>query len=143
MKDVTILSTSPLITEVVPRSTHAPHLSKHADKRKLYKDFKVVLKIGSQEHTIVVPKGYISDGASIPRVFHRAYHPFATESYEGAVLHDYIYSHLYGRYSKRIADALLRALIKYNGGSWFMQNSFYCAVRLNVWGGGWAWDVHG
>lgn len=127
-----------LHTKPVPRDYPARHLEKNTDKRVLTQDFIVkIIKDDNLEIVICVPKGYVTDGASIPRFFHRIYHPFTTESYWAAVVHDYLYSDLYFKFSKEFADNVLREMIKRDGGSWFMQKAFYRAVRLNVRGGGW------
>lgn len=124
----------------IPRNYPAKHLSKNTDKRMLVQDFIVRIIDGvddNKEVVICVPKGYVTDFASIPRFFHRFRHPFVTESAWASVTHDYIYSHLYYKFSKEFADIVLREMIKRDGGSWLMQKSFYRAVRLNIWGGGW------
>jgi hypothetical protein len=87
--------------------------------------------------TITVPKGYVTDGSSIPRIFHRLYHPFVTEAIWASCVHDYMYSHLYTRFSKDFADELFKEMIKKDGGSVIMQQAFYRSVRLNRCGGGW------
>lgn len=123
---------------MVPRDTLAKHLSKSSDKRKLAEDFVVEVTLDNGTKIIIkVPKNYVSDGASIPKIFHRVYHPFTTESFWASVIHDYIYSHLYYKFSKEFADELFKTMIKEDNGSWLMQKSFYRAVRLNAWGGGW------
>jgi len=128
-----------LHTKPIPRDTPARHLDKSTDKRELVQDFivKVTLEEGNKEVVICVPKGYITDGASIPKIFHRFYHPFTTESYWAAVVHDYLYSDLYYKFSKEFADILFKEMIKHDNGSWFMQKTFYRAVRMNWKGGGW------
>lgn len=127
-----------LVTTPVSRDWPAKHLGKNTDKRLLVSDFviKVTMKTG-KELVITAPKGYPSDGASIPKVFHTFYHPFTTESYWAAVVHDYLYSHLYYKFSKEFADCLFKFMIERDGGSGLMANTFYRAVRLNWKGGGW------
>jgi hypothetical protein len=133
--------TSYVVTPV-HRDYPAKHLSKSSDKVMFFEDF--VVKVywindegGFKESLIRVPEGYVTDGASIPRVFHRIYHPFITEARWASGVHDYIYSHLYHEYPKSFADDLLKFMIERDGGSWVMRNSFYTAVRINIHGGGW------
>lgn len=127
-----------LHTKPIPRDTPAKHLKKSTGKRELVQDFiiRIILE-DNKEVVICVPKGYVTDGASIPRFFHGVYHPFTTESYWASVVHDYIYSDLYYKFSKEFADSLFKEMIKHDKGSWIMQNTFYRAVRLNYIGGGW------
>lgn len=126
-----------LVVTPVPRNTPSNHLHKSTDKVMLVEPFVIKVTHKDIQHTITTPAGYLSDGASVPRVFHRIYHPFTTESRHAATTHDHIYSHLYTKYSKEFADALLKEMIKKDGGSKFMQWCFYRAVRLNITGGGW------
>lgn len=122
----------------VPKDYPAKHLGKNTDKMMLVQDFIVKITLDdNQEIVICVPEGYVSDGASIPRFFHRLFHPFETESFWAAIVHDYLYSHLYFKFPKEFADEVLKEMILRDGGSWFMANAFYRAVRLNVSGGGW------
>ena len=127
-----------LHTKPIPRDTPAKHLNKSTDKRELVQDFIIkIITEDNKEVVICVPRSYRTDGASIPRFFHGIYHPFTTESYWAAVIHDYIYSDLYYKFSKEFADNLFKEMIKRDGGSWFMQEAFYRAVRMNIYGGGW------
>ncbi len=127
-----------LHTKPVPRDYPAKHLGKNTDKRVLVQDF--IIRITQDDGEVIVicvPKNYCTDGASIPRFFHRIWHPFSTESYWAAVLHDYIYSDLYYKFSKEFADNLLKEMILKDNGGWLMANSFHSAVQLNLTGGGW------
>jgi len=127
-----------LIITPVPRDWPAKWLRENTDKRMMVEDFLIRVILEDKSLVVIrVPKGYISDGASIPKVFHAFYHPFSTESFWASIVHDYIYSHLYYRFSKKFADDLFKEMVRRDGGSWLMQNSFYGAVRSNVRGGGW------
>ena len=131
--DLTLLVTTP-----VPRDYPAKHLAKKSDKVMLVEDYVVRVTFEDGSTIIIrVPKMYVTDGSSVPRFFHRVYHPFITEARWSSCVHDYIYSDLYKYYSKEFADELLRFMIKRDGGHWFMQQAFHKAVRLNIKGGGW------
>lgn len=133
VEDLTLLVTTP-----VPRDYPAKHLAKKSDKVMLVEDYVVRVTLEDGESVVIrVPKGYVTDGSSIPRLFHRLWHPFITESRWASCVHDYIYSHLYNFFSKEFADELLRFMVKRDGGHWFMQQAFHKAVRLNIKGGGW------
>ena len=80
---------------------------------------------------IVVPKGFRTDLASVPRIFWSIYPPFGR--YNGAcVVHDYLYTtHALARIE---CDLILRAIMRKNRVSKVTRNIFYIMVRL--FGGG-------
>ncbi|MBE0438296.1 MAG: DUF1353 domain-containing protein [Gammaproteobacteria bacterium] len=135
----------PLIVKPVPRDTHAPWLDPKANKVELVEDFVVLLKVNAWEHYIVVPKGYVSDWSSIPRAVWWIYPPNFSEARHGSIVHDYIYSHLYRKFSKDFADKALKACMSMDGASRFAQTVFYNAVKVGG-SGGWTLmnrdDVH-
>lgn len=127
-----------LHTKPVPRDYPAKHLAKRTHKIQLVQDFIVrITGDGCDSVVICVPSGYVTDGSSVPRIFHRVVHPFVTEARWASCVHDYIYSDLYFKFSKEFADDLLKQMIIKDGGSWFMANAFHSAVQLNITGGGW------
>lgn len=131
--DLTLLVTTPL-----PRDYPTNHLSKKSDKVMLVEDYVVRVTFEDSSTILIrVPKSYVTDGSSIPRVFRILWHPFVTGARRASCVHDRIYSHLYKFFSKKFADELLRFMIKRDGGSKFMQWCFYNAVRINFNGGGW------
>lgn len=126
-----------LETRPIPRSTKAPWLEPSANKIELTKDFVFRVqdpKTGVDE-VVVVPKGYRSDWSSIPRLLWFVYPPNYSEAREGAIAHDYLYSHLHWYYKKKFADRLLRAFMRRCGASKTAQQAFYWAVRLGGKGG--------
>lgn len=117
---------SELHTTPVPKNTYAPWLKKNTDKVALVKDF----KLSVNGALIVVPQGYVTDGSSIPRVFWPLFNPWYTEARRASCVHDYIYSHLYSRFSRKFADDLFREIMLIDGASTFVANIFYHSVRL-------------
>jgi hypothetical protein len=83
---------------------------------------------------ITAPAGFVTDGASIPRVFHPILGPHGSY-FPAAIIHDWLYSvdnELYTRYE---ADRIfLEAMILCNVGV-VTRQMVYAAVRL---GGRWA-----
>lgn len=76
-----------------------------------------------------IPKGFITDGASIPRFLWRALeHPFESEYIEVFVMHDYDYST--GRIPRAAADAKMRDGLKAKGMGWIKRNLIYAGVRM-------------
>jgi len=91
--------------------------------------------IGSK--IIDVPVGFITDGASVPRVFWSLFSP--TGSYlKAAVIHDYLYVNQL--FSRKTTDAIFLEAMKEVGEGVFgflARQTVYRAVRL----GGWiAWN---
>ena len=94
---------------------------------------------------IMVSRGFVYDGASIPRVFWRFIGPPAAGKYAHAsLLHDWLYVHqrwLCGdgelvKITRKEADDLMLVVMKEDGVSWWRRNAIHRAVRL---GGGRAW----
>lgn len=80
---------------------------------------------------IVVPVGFQTDFASVPRV------PIIWWLYGGimqrpAVVHDWIYHT--ARYPRRKGDSIFRESIEVDGGNAFLQHTMYTAVRACGWG---------
>lgn len=93
---------------------------------KLVKPFRFV---GSR--TIEVSAGFITDGASVPRVFWNLFSP--TGSYLGAaVIHDFLYATK--PVSRKEADAIFLEAMKAAGVGFVSRWIVYSAVRA----GGWA-----
>jgi len=84
---------------------------------------------------IRVPAGFVTDFASIPRIFWNILPP--TGKYgKAAVIHDYIYvmggkiPHATKVYTKLDADNIFRDAMQALGVNWFVRNIMYRAVRL-------------
>ena len=81
---------------------------------------------------VVVPKGFQTDLASIPRPLWGipGFSPFDRIA-RGAVLHDWLYTHgakLY--YTRADADAILEAAMREDGESWMVRKLVWGAVRV-------------
>ncbi len=127
--DVEVLS--PLVTEAVPRDVRSPWLAEKSIKVKLYLDF--VVRV--DDEIIVIPKGYVSDWSSLPRILWWRWPPNYSEARHAAVVHDYLYSHLHWHYTKEFADAVLKALMLYDGAPAFTAKTFHLGVRVGGKGG--------
>jgi hypothetical protein len=80
----------------------------------LHKNFSVDIEVGDQKLKFTVPKGFITDGASIPRFLWAFFTPFEGDTLAAALVHDYLYSQKYPRY---LADwVLYNLLVTYNAG---------------------------
>lgn len=79
---------------------------------------------------VVVPRGYLTDFASIPRFFWRAFPP--TGPYRrAAVIHDWLYSSR--ACSRAIADAVFLDAMNSLGVPWWPRIPVYLAVRCFGW----------
>jgi len=88
------------------------------------------------EQQVVIPKGFVTDLASVPRAFWIALPP--CEKYTPAtVLHDYLYWVQDSSCDRECADKTLLLAMKEAGVGWTTRNSIYTGVRL---GGESAWN---
>jgi len=78
---------------------------------------------------ITVPRGFLTDGASIPKVFHSIMGPFG-DYFEAAVIHDFLYSSLAEGYTRKEADTIFLEAMFNAGVPWYRRNLIYSAVRL-------------
>jgi hypothetical protein len=120
--------------EPVARDTRAPWLSSGSDKWRLISNWTIYLD--GMEWT--VPKGYITDLASIPRLFWRMFPRGYGPSRRAAIFHDWCYSHGHRWCSKEYADEALRSIMIEDGAPEWAAWCFHRAVRLNAGGGGWS-----
>lgn len=90
-----------------------------------------------EEDGVAVPAGFITDFASVPRVFWRLYPPVAGKYAPAAVLHDYLYAK--GMRDRKACDEVLSAAMKDLSVGWTTRSAIYRAVRI---GGGKPWSKH-
>ena len=81
---------------------------------------------GSRE-TINVPAGFITDFASVPRIFW-AIIPQWGKYGNAAVLHDFLYQS--GQYSRKRADEIFLEAMEVGGTSWLCRHVMFLAVRF-------------
>ena len=79
----------------------------------------------------IVPKGFLTDFASIPTVFQIIYKPWRKDYGPAALLHDY--HRRTGVVSKKVADGIFYENMKQCGVGLFTRVAFYRAVRLWRW----------
>jgi len=78
---------------------------------------------------IKIPEGFVSDGASIPRIFWMfLYSQFNPKILTGAVIHDFLYRE--GQINRMAADKLARKIWKLHGVGNFRAELMYYALRL-------------
>lgn len=84
--------------------------------------------------TITIPVGFITDFASVPRLF-RAFITGHDNTKMPAVLHDWLYRKGIG--TRKEADKMFLMAMKENGVPWWKRRMAYRGVRL---GGGFSWQ---
>jgi len=78
--------------------------------------------------SIKIPKGFITDGASIPRFFWRSIgHPFQSRLVMPALIHDFCYR--YKPFAKKYADELFFEMLKKNKVSNWRRYLMFWAVK--------------
>lgn len=104
---------------------------KKVDRWKVYKTFIYQIGHKGSNNLVVVPEGFITDGASIPRflwVF--VGHPFA-EYAQAAVLHDFLYSRKY--FPRKECDEIFREAMGVLGVVALKIMAMYQGVRKFGW----------
>lgn len=91
-------------------------------------------------YEITVPKGFLSDFASIPRIFWAILHPTDSKILAASLTHDFIYSK-HGKLkdrtlSRKDCDKIFLKIMQTVGLGWFKRTMAYNAVRVF---GGFAW----
>ena len=78
---------------------------------------------------ITVPKGFVTDLASVPRVFWTLF-PRDGQYLEPAVVHDYCYQNLSCSLTRKQADEIFIQGMKAYGVGYFSRTLIYLAVRV-------------
>ncbi|EFS21536.1 hypothetical protein FSBG_01033 [Fusobacterium gonidiaformans 3-1-5R] len=90
-------------------------------------DFEYPMK----HRVIFVPKHFITDLSSIPRIFWNFYPPFGLYTL-ASIIHDFLYSKEGSKQvqSRKEADEIFLTIMEETGVSWYTRILFYYAVRL-------------
>lgn len=123
---------TPPVSIPVSRDTFAPWLHKRSTKIMLVRDWEIWVR----DERFVVPSGYITDWSSIPRYMWIIYPPNFSEARQAALLHDYIYSHLWPIYTKKFADVAFKHIMLHDKARRSTAGLFYYSVKFGG-GGGW------
>ena len=81
---------------------------------------------------IRVPAWFLTDGASVPRVFWNILSPFG-DYFGAAVVHDYLYSPNNRLFDRETCDEIFLEAMAAAGVPWIRRHTIYSAVRLAGW----------
>jgi hypothetical protein len=94
-------------------------------------------RYNSHEGQIIIPSGFYTDGASVPRIFWNIFSPFGSY-FPAALVHDFLYSKdsddLFPC-DRATADEIFLQAMKDAGVGWLTRRTIYRAVRLGGWKG--------
>lgn len=82
--------------------------------------------------TITVPTGFLTDGASVPKIFWNIFDPFGP-FFPAALVHDYLYSKWstgHFRCERWEADDIFKEAMFNCGVGWLTRETIYRAVRM-------------
>lgn len=81
--------------------------------------------------TITVPKGFKTDGASIPRLFwFVGWRPFDGDTLQASIVHDYLYK---TDFCRHFCDQVFLQIMKRDGVGFIKRTTYYTVVRLLGW----------
>jgi len=78
---------------------------------------------------IIVPTGFLTDGASVPRMFWNIFNPVGP-TFPAAVIHDFLYSKHNTEYSREESDRIFKEAMFNLGIGWVTRETVYRAVRM-------------
>lgn len=81
---------------------------------------------------ICVPTGFVTDGASIPRLFWNIFQPFG-KHFGSAVIHDYNYSKYNTTFTRKKSDDIFLEGMKVLGVGFVKRGTIFAAVRMFGW----------
>ncbi|MBS9775688.1 MAG: DUF1353 domain-containing protein [Fusobacterium sp.] len=84
------------------------------------------------KNTITVPEGFITDLATIPKIFWSLFEPFNKNYLEASVIHDYLYSKNcpYTFIDRKRADRIFLEVMKDTDANYWKRYILYFAVRI-------------
>lgn len=98
-------------------------------KFELLSDYSYIVK----NREIKVPKGFITDFASVPRIFNIFILPYGKHS-SASLIHDWLYSQdCTLKMKRKEADKIFLEIMKEEGVNIFKRNLMYYAVKVFGW----------
>jgi hypothetical protein len=119
---------NPINKKIFPDEIDVRNMGEHQGNSyfKTLTFFRVCTSLG----WVTVPIGFVTDGASIPRLFWGILHPYGSY-FPAALLHDYLYSPRSDSYkfTRKQADLLFFEAMFNLGVPWHWRHIMYKAVR--------------
>jgi hypothetical protein len=81
---------------------------------------------------ITIPTGFLTDGASIPRIFWNILSPFG-DYFAAALVHDYLYSPANHWFTRAESDQIFLEAMTLARVPWLRRHTIHKAVRLGGW----------
>lgn len=78
---------------------------------------------------ITVPAGFLTDGASVPRIFWNIFPPYGSY-FRAAIIHDFLYSCRNTKFNRLESDRIFLEAMTVLGIGWLKRQTIYRAVRL-------------
>ncbi|QCD52795.1 DUF1353 domain-containing protein [Campylobacter sp. RM16192] len=94
-----------------------------------YRLKEALIYVGSD--LVVIPAGFIFDGASVPKLFTNIFPKSGARYDRAACLHDWLYATQ--TTSRKEADDLFLQAMKADGVNWITRKTIYRAVRMFGW----------
>jgi len=86
--------------------------------------------VATRERIVIVPAGFITDWASVPRLFWRMFPPWGPWS-PAALVHDWLY--FTGEVGRKEADKVFLDVMARIGVPWLTRHLMYRGVRVGGW----------
>jgi hypothetical protein len=103
----------------------------------LRSDFQFISPKEARYPSVVLPEGFVTDFASIPRIFWNLMEPTDREIGKAALIHDWYYRVRSLPVTRDAADEMLLQGMEALGAPWWRRHAVYRSVRLF---GGKAWQ---
>jgi len=114
--------------EKMPKETKFPRIIPCIDRNRYVLTFTLIFVHKLLEMPLIIPIGFVTDGASIPRFLWRVFgHPFQAKFLRAAVIHDYLLAK--ALYTKEIADEIFYIILLQDGVGKRKAKLMYWAVR--------------
>lgn len=101
------------------------------NKWKLAEEYNYTIKDYWMNLVISIPKGFIFDGASIPRIFYIIWTPMSTDTIVAALIHDYLYKTQ--KTSRGFSDRVFLKIMEMTDVSIIKRILYYVWVRIWGW----------
>ncbi|EAL7930008.1 DUF1353 domain-containing protein, partial [Campylobacter jejuni] len=96
------------------------------DRFEVIQDYEFILP----NYKGIVPQGFKTDGASIPRLFWSLFPPFKSEYFSACVVHDFLCEKAKSRKDYKLADLVLKEAMQALEINKFKIFVFYCSCNL-------------